>query len=133
MARVIDTDIFSFLLKKDTRAELYKPHLDGHFLFLSFMTVAELERWAMLHNWGQNKIILLENTLKRYVVQHSNLDICKIWAEIMTDSKRNGLNVSIADAWVASTAISLQIPLVTNNKKDFRKINGLTIISETKL
>lgn len=78
MARVIDTDIFSFILKKDTRAELYKPHLDGHFLFLSFMTVAELERWANLHNWGQNKINLLENSLKRYVVQHSNRDICKI-------------------------------------------------------
>jgi predicted nucleic acid-binding protein len=50
MARVIDTDIFSFLLKKDTRAEPYKPHLDGHFLFISFMTVAELERWANLYN-----------------------------------------------------------------------------------
>lgn len=130
MARVIDTDIFSFLLKKDTRAELYKPHLDGQFLFLSFMTVAELERWANLYNWGQNKINLLENSLKRYVIQHSNLDICKIWGEIMTESKRGGLNVSISDAWIAATAITLQIPLVTNNEKDFQKINGLTIISE---
>jgi len=130
MARVIDTDIFSFLLKKDTRAELYKPHLDGHFLFLSFMTVAELERWANLYNWGQNKINLLENSLKRYVIQHSNRDICKIWGEIMTESKRKGLNVSISDAWIAATAISLQIPLVTNNEKDFQKIEALTIISE---
>lgn len=48
----------------------------------------------------------------------------------MTESKRNGLNVSISDAWIAATAISLQIPLVTNNEKDFQKINGLTIISE---
>ena len=98
MARVIDTDIFSFLLKKDTRAELYKPHLDGHFLFLSFMTVAELERWANLYNWGRTKINLLENSLKRYVIQHSNRDICKIWGAIMTGSKRKGLNVSLADA-----------------------------------
>lgn len=130
MARVVDTDIFSFILKRDTRAELYRPHLDGHFLFLSFMTVAELERWASLYNWGQNKINLLENSLKRYVIQHSNQGICKIWGEIMTDSKRNGLNVSISDAWIAATAINLQIPLVTNNEKDFQKIKGLTIISE---
>lgn len=130
MARVIDTDIFSFLLKKDTRAELYKPHLDGHFLFLSFMTVAELERWANLYNWGRTKINLLENSLKRYVIQHSNRDICKTWGGIMTESKRRGLNVSLADAWIAATAMSLQIPLVTNNEKDFQKINGLTIISE---
>ena len=130
MARVIDTDIFSFLLKKDTRAELYKPHLDKQFLFLSFMTVAELERWANLYNWGQNKINLLENSLKRYVIQHSNRDICRIWGELMTESKRGGLNVSVSDAWIAATAISLQIPLVTNNEKDFQKLKGLTIISE---
>jgi len=130
MARAIDTDVFSFFLKKDTRAELYRQHTDGHLLFLSFMTIAELERWAMLHNWGQNKINLLEKALKRYVIQQSNRDVCKIWAEIMTDSKLNGLNISIADAWIASTAISLQIPLITNNEKDFQKIKGLTIISE---
>lgn len=68
MARVIDTDIFSFILKNDTRAELYKPHLDGHFLFISFMSVAELERWAALNKWGQNKIDLLEKSLKRYLI-----------------------------------------------------------------
>ena len=131
MARVIDTDVFSFFLKKDTRAALYKSHTDGHLLFLSFMTVAELERWAKLYNWGQNRISLLEKSFKRYVIQHSNHEICKIWAEIMADSKRQGLNISIADAWIASTAIHLQISLVTNNAKDFQKISGLTIITES--
>ena len=95
------------------------------------MTVAELERWAMLFNWGQNKISLLDKSFKRYVIQYSNREICKIWAEIMADSKRHGLNVSIADAWVASTAIHLQIPLITNNARDFQKISRLTIISES--
>jgi hypothetical protein len=61
MARVVDTDIFFFFLKKDTRAELYKSHTDGHLLFLSFMTTAELDRWTMLYNWGQHKISLLDN------------------------------------------------------------------------
>ena len=130
MARVVDTNIFSFFLKKDTRAELYRAHTDGHLLFISFMMVAKLERWAMLHNWGQNKIALLEKALKRYVIQHSNRDVCKVWAEIMTDSKRPGLNISIADAWIASPAICLQIPLITHNSKDFQRINGLVIISE---
>jgi predicted nucleic acid-binding protein len=130
MARVVDTDIFSFFLKKDTRAGLYKTHTDGHLLFLSFMTVAELERWAALYNWGRSKTSLLEKSFKRYVIQHSNREICKIWAEIMSGSKRAGLNISIADAWIASTAIHLQIPLITNNAKDFQKISGLTIISE---
>jgi predicted nucleic acid-binding protein len=130
MARVIDTDIFSFLLKKDTRAQIYRQHLDGHLLFLSFMTIAEVERWAMLHNWGQNKINILQQSLRRYVIKHSDIDICQTWALIMTESKRNGLNVSISDAWIAATAVSLQLPLVTNNAKDFVKISGLTVMTE---
>ena len=130
MALLIATDIFSFILKKDTRAEDYRKHLDGHLLFLSFMTVAEVERWAMLHNWGQNRLNLLQKAIKRYVVKHSDNDICKTWGLIMTESKLNGLNIAVSDAWIAATAISLQIPLVTNNAKDFMKISGLTVITE---
>jgi len=37
---VIDTNVVSFLLKRDTRAELYKPHLLGVRLVVSFITVA---------------------------------------------------------------------------------------------
>jgi tRNA(fMet)-specific endonuclease VapC len=39
---VIDTDVVSFLFKRDTRAELYRPHLVGRRIVVSFMTVAEL-------------------------------------------------------------------------------------------
>jgi hypothetical protein len=35
MAPVVDTDVASFLFKKDTRSALYAPHLDGHMLIIS--------------------------------------------------------------------------------------------------
>ena len=44
---VVDTDVISFLFKQDTRADLYKPHLQGHLLLISPMTRAELEAWAL--------------------------------------------------------------------------------------
>lgn len=44
MARVIDTDVFSYFLKDDTRADLYKKHTNNQFLIVSFMTIAELEK-----------------------------------------------------------------------------------------
>ena len=37
---IVDTDVVSFLFKRDTRARLYRPHLPGQTLHLSFMTVA---------------------------------------------------------------------------------------------
>ena len=43
---VIDTDVLSYLFKRDTRGDRYQPHLDGKLGVLSFMTIAELDFWA---------------------------------------------------------------------------------------
>jgi hypothetical protein len=48
---IVDTDVVSILLTRDTRAHLYRPHLQDRTLALSFMTVAELSQWAYVRNW----------------------------------------------------------------------------------
>ena len=42
-AVLVDTDVVSYIFKRDTRGALYDPHLDGRSQFISFMTLAELE------------------------------------------------------------------------------------------
>ena len=42
---LLDTNI-SYIHKNDTRAQLYRKHLVGKRLALSFMTLAELFQWA---------------------------------------------------------------------------------------
>ena len=49
-AALVDTDVVSFTFKRDTRHHLYRPHLDGKLLSLSFMTVAELDLPLVTHN-----------------------------------------------------------------------------------
>ena len=92
--------------------------------------VAELQLWSVSANWGIKRKKQLENYLKRFSIVYSRLEICEIWAEIMDDGKRNGKVIATSDAWVAATAIFLNIPLATNNKSDFQGVNGLTIISK---
>jgi predicted nucleic acid-binding protein len=47
-AILLDTDVFSFLMKEtDTRAALYKPHVKGKTIALSFVTVGELFAWSV--------------------------------------------------------------------------------------
>jgi tRNA(fMet)-specific endonuclease VapC len=60
---LVDTDVFSYIHKKDTRAELYRTHLEGKRLALSFMTVAEVYCWAVERNWGAKKIEELRSKL----------------------------------------------------------------------
>jgi predicted nucleic acid-binding protein len=34
-----------------------------------------------------------------------------------------------ADAWIAATALVLSVPLVTNNPKDYRRLDKLQLVS----
>jgi len=63
---VVDTDVISYLFKQDTRADLYKPHLQGQLLLISPMTRAELEVWALEHSWGQTRRDAMRVHLKQF-------------------------------------------------------------------
>lgn len=49
---VVDTDVLSFIFKHDSRGAAYKPHLADKEIIISFMTLAELNQWAIRSNWG---------------------------------------------------------------------------------
>jgi len=53
---LVDTDVFSFVYKGDSRAAAYAKYLTGQPLHLAFVTVAELYRWSVLHAWGRQRV-----------------------------------------------------------------------------
>lgn len=130
MSAVVDTDVFSYAFKRDSRASLYQPHLDGKFLFLSFMTLAELELWALIGKWGEPRKSRLSASIKRYSIFHSSPDLSKLWAETVSMARSAGKPILVADAWIAATALYLEVPLITHNASDFEGVEGLTIITE---
>jgi tRNA(fMet)-specific endonuclease VapC len=82
-AVIVDTDVASFLFKEDTRAELYKPHLIQVVASISFMTLAELEQWAIVHKWGaRQRGELLQFIRSQFVVIDSTAALCRKWAEV---------------------------------------------------
>ena len=127
---IVDTDVVSFLLKGDTRAHLYRAHLQGKTLALSFMTVAELYQWAYVRNWGERKLARLEEKLHAYAVVPYDSELCKQWARICVQRKRLGRPISVQDAWIAATALRHGCPLVTHNGEDYSDIPGLDVVSE---
>jgi len=130
LAVVIDTDVVSFLLKGDTRAQAYRPHVQDKTLAVSFMTVAELYLWAYWREWGEQKLAWLADRLRAYVVVPFDGELCKQWAVICAERQRSGRPISAQDAWIAATAVRHALPLVTHNAQDFSGIAGLTVISE---
>lgn len=129
-AAVVDTDVVSYLFKKDTRARLFRPHLLGKVWIISFMTQAELDLWALRANWGQKILERMDRHLAKFVLQPFERNLCQLWAEVTDRARRKGFPIDVADAWVAATALSLGIPLVTHNPKDYAGVDGLVILTE---
>lgn len=130
MALVVDTDVASFIFKRDTRAALYVPHLSGHMLVLSFQTLAELELWSLAAGWGARRKQELAQYLRRYIVEDSSPLLCRRWAEVQDSARRRGRPIAAADAWLAATALLLGVPVVTHNEAHFSAVPGLSVISE---
>lgn len=127
---VVDTNVVSFLFKRDTRARHYGRHLLGKTLYVSFMTVAELRRWSLARNWGPARIAKLDRSLQRYNIVLVDGALCQTWAETMNGADKRGMPMGVADAWIAATALTLGCPLVTHNPTDFHGVPGLPIITE---
>ena len=130
MAVVLDTDIVSYLYKRDTRAELYRQHLNDPPFIISFMSLAELRRWTLERNWGERRKQELEEYLARYFVIHSEEQICTRWAEAMNSARSSGRPIGASDAWIAATALFLDVPLLTHNGRHYSGVAGLRVISE---
>src|SRR5437016_3712948 len=116
---VVDTNVVSFCFKGDTRAAGYEPHLAGKLLVLSFMTVAELDLWALERRWGQARKQRMENYIRRFVIYPYNRVLCEKWAEVKRQTRRKGREIDTADAWIAATALMSGVPLVSHNPADF--------------
>lgn len=126
---VVDTDVISILIKSHSLAEEYRAILSGKQIVVSFMTVAELKKWALKRKWGANRIARLDQQLKNFVMYNVDLDLCQRWAEVMTAAESLGRPMSPQDAWIAATALQMRLPLVTNNTRDFDVLPELTIVT----
>ena len=131
---LLDTNVFSYFLRRsDTRADLYRHHVQYKTLVVSFVTVGELYYWAARGSWGPPKLEFLEEKIAAAIIVPYDVEVCKTYARI-----KNGLKTTSGshrlvgdnDLWIAVCAVSRAIPLITHNRRHFEGIPGLTIISE---
>jgi tRNA(fMet)-specific endonuclease VapC len=115
-AVLLDTDVFSYLLKGDTRADLYKPHIRDKTPAISFITVGELYYWAEKRRWGAEKRANLETKLRSVVIVPFDLQVCQAYAVVCALKTPSGLDRNIAanDRWIAACAIRHGLPRTTD-------------------
>ena len=125
--RLVDTNIVSYLIKRNVLVKKYRSLLIGYKLVVSFQTVAELEEGMLRANWGTEKRSQFDQTLSTMKVIHSDDVIGSWWSQIRYT--RRNQPIAVADAWIAATAKTFDIELVTHNPKDFHNIPGLRVLT----
>ena len=121
----VDTNVFSYAIKGDTRARAYSWLLDQSHLCLSYMTVAELYHWVTIRKWGDLRVEILRRKIAECSILGFDDDTAWQWAQNMCVP---GKPMTVGDAWVAACAMRHGLPLLTHNRKDFEGIPGLVLI-----
>ncbi len=126
---LLDTNILSYQFRRDSRYSLYETYLANTTQLVSFQTRAEIERWILARSWGAKRQSEFFRFYQQFTEVPHSLDISKRWAQATHSAFNAGRPVPPDDAWIAATALELEIPLVTHNKKDFLGVADLEIIS----
>lgn len=124
---VLDTNIVSYLLTGDSRAEYYRELLRGQSVVISFQTWEELWYGAYHGKWGGRRRSELTQHLENYEIIWPSLELAEICARLRAERRAAGRQIQVADAWIAATAILLGCPLASEDQ-DFDGIPNLKII-----
>lgn len=127
---IADSDVLSYIFRGDTRAGFYELAMFDRIVSISFMSVAELERWVLLYNWGEARREELPGFIAEFDVVLVNRALCRAWAEVSVQARRNGRPILVADAWIAATAVVMNVPLITNNRNDYLGVDDLILLPE---
>src|SRR4051794_23832790 len=118
---LVDTDVFIWLTRGTAaKSAKYAPHVAHKRIVLSFATVAEL--WQGAYERGDNETSRgrLQADIGLAVVVPPNRDITDQFARLRADAKASGhalgQRAQVHDAWIAATALSLSLPLLTDDK-----------------
>lgn len=128
---VVDTDVVSFAFRGDDRYAYYRPIIDGLVPMISFMTYAEMRHGALNRNWGERRIKQLLTFIENhFAIIQSDRSMAEAWAMLRDTATRSGRILRNADGWVAAAAVSHDIPLISNNEKDFGYLSAVSLITD---
>lgn len=127
---VIDTDVAS-LLQKERAPAWVQRHIVGNRVWLSFVSVGELWKWAEVRSWGERNRHELEAWIARRPVIPYDDEVARTWARLAAAAQRRGRPRPQNDTWIAACCVRHGIGLVTINTKDFEdfRADGLVLLT----
>ena len=132
---VLDTMAFSAVFHESRRPDVASPYratIEGRAIVLSFASVTELRYGALKGGWGDLRLRALERDLASLVVVQPDERLMGMCAELRDRCERAGhplgQKIHEADRWIATTALRLDVPLVSTDRV-FQEVRGLKVLN----
>ena len=136
MKFLLDTNVVSEPQKPlpSTAVERFLRGTPETDLYLSVVTIAELQRGLALMASGKRRIALSQWVTDVLPERFGDrllpltLATAALWGEVMAHSHRAGLNLSIMDGFLAATAATHELAIATRNVRHFTGL-GLRVFN----
>ena len=122
MKYMLDTNICSYIIK----GLIPKEKLVNKNIILSSIVVSELLYGAKKKN-SKKITLIVETFINTFKVLDYDIHAAKEYAKIRVELEKNGLIIGAYDMQIAAHAKSINAILVTNNEREFKRINNLKI------
>lgn len=133
---LLDSNIILHIVRSNKGLELLKYiNPENNLVFVSFVSVAEVQSIAFRNNWGFNKMQRLEEFFSNLTIIDVSDILLNTYIQIDAYSQRNHpdyelypfktpRNMGKNDLWIASTASLLNFKLVTTDN-DFNHLENI--------
>jgi len=125
---ILDTNICIHAIKKKSQSVLEK-FKENRFsgISISSITLAELEHGVANSMYPEKNAVALMEFLSLVNVESFDEFAAKEYGVIKTDLKKRNCIIGPLDTLIAAHARSLNSTLVTNNTKEFSRVQGLDL------
>jgi tRNA(fMet)-specific endonuclease VapC len=126
---LLDTNICIFIIKRRPAAvlERFREYEIGD-LGISSITLSELRYGVVKSEHRDRNARALDEFVTPMEIIPFDENAALAYGEIRATLERAGTVIGSMDMLIASQAVALSIPLVTNNTREFQRVRGLTIL-----
>lgn len=130
MKLLLDTNICIYLIKKNPPSVLrrFDAYIAGT-IGISSISVAELEFGVQKSRYPSQNQEALEQFLLPLAILDFDHEAARSYGKIRALLENRGKVIGALDMLIAGHALSLDLPLATNNIREFSRIPGLKVLN----
>jgi len=127
LAYLLDTNILIAAIKGRPEVVDRLSQLDAAELLLSVVVLGELETGVIKSAWPRRNRERLDQLVAGLELVQVDGATSRAYGQVRADLERQGQPIGANDLWIAAQALVTEAVLVTDNLREFQRVQGLKL------